>query len=274
MRITSGGSSRTVRSLAWAAAAMLAACGSVRAFEGIIDMRMSTSTAEGSMGGGTMRYCISEAGTRSEMAMTMHGMAVKHVMLCRNDDPDRMLRIDDAKRTYAVVDLSLLSDAVADAPGGEPFTIRKLGSETILGHETEHVEAVRDDMRMELWIAEGLLDPAVFEQMQARMARGRSPGQGLFQALKEAGVEGMPLRTVVHMPDEGRQTVEVTKIDQTRLPASLFAVPDGYRQVQSSLMDGIEGPGVEEMKQRMQEAMQNMTPEQRQMMESMMKRQQ
>jgi len=75
--------------------------------------------------------------------------------------------------------------------------------------------------------------------------------------------------------------MEVVKIDKKSLPASTFEIPADYTKSEGGLMDmmgGMSGPQADEAnkkmgeaQQRMQEALKNMSPEQREMIEKMMK---
>jgi hypothetical protein len=104
--------------------------------------------------------------------------------------------------------------------------------------------------------------------------RAAGAQDGLAKALKDAGADGMPLRSVVNTPDGGKAVMEVVKVEKKSLPASTFDIPEGYTKSAGGMMDmmgGMSGPQADEAKKKMDEALKNMSPEQREMIEKMMK---
>ena len=128
-------------------------------------------------------------------------------------------------------------------------------------------------MTIELWTAKDLLDYATFSKMQARQGKGGGD-EAMVKALKDAGADGVPLKSIGTTADGTKVTMEVVKVDKKSLPASTFEIPAGYTKSAGGMMDmmgGMSGPQADEAKQKMDEAMKNMTPEQREMIEKMMK---
>jgi Domain of unknown function (DUF4412) len=272
--------------------ALLLACGPVFGqFEGVLQMKMTMAAKDGQSGaGGTMNISVGKAGTRCEMNMQSGAMGMKMVMLQKNDAPNTLYRVNDANKTYTEMDVARMQ-AGAGQPqqAADKYTVEKLGQETLLGYKTEHVLLKKEGAdpatasTTELWTAKDLLDYATFSKMQA--VRGRLAGNpAMMKALQEAGADGMPLKSITTMPDGGKMTMEVTTVEKKTLPASTFEIPAGYTKSEGGMMDmmgGLSGPQADEARQRMaeaqqkmQEAMKNMTPEQRAMLEKMMKQRQ
>jgi hypothetical protein len=68
--------------------------------------------------------------------------------------------------------------------------------------------------------------------------------------------------------------MEVVKVDKKSLPASMFEIPADYSKSAGGMMDmmgGMSGPQADEAKKKMDDAMKNLSPEQRDMIEKMMK---
>jgi len=202
------------------------------------------------------------------------------VMLQKTDTPNTLYRLDDAKKTYTEMDLSKMREMAGQQPAKE-YTVEKLGQETILGYKTQHIlvkekaSGAKEVTTMEMWTAKDLLDYATFSKMQPRQGKGAS-GEALAKALKDAGADGMPLKSSATTADGTKVTMEVVKIDKKSLPASTFEIPAGYTKSAGGLMDmmgGMVGSQVDEAKQKMNEALKNMSPEQREMIEKMMKQQ-
>jgi hypothetical protein len=264
-------------------ALLLAAGPALAQFEGVLEMKMTMTTRDGeSSGGGTMNVSVSKAGTRSEMNMKMGAMDMKMVMLRKAETPDITYRIDDANKSYTEMDLAKMRAMASRQQESPKYTVEKLGQETILGYKTQHVQ-VKDTtagadrgLTLEMWTAKDLLDYETFSKMQVRRGKAGSE-EALVKALKDAGADGLPLKSVSSTPDGGKATMEVLKVEKKSLPASTFEIPAGYAKSEGGLpgmMGGVGGPQSDAAKQRMEEAMKNMTPEQRQMIENMMKKRQ
>jgi hypothetical protein len=268
-------------------ALLLAACPAFAEFEGVLDMKMTTTGPGGEFGGGgTLRASVSKAGARCEINMEMGAMAMKMVVLQKTASPDTLYHIDDANKTYSEMDLAKLREMAGQSQNTGKYTVEKLGQENILGYKTQHVRVKEqkpgngNGETMEVWTASDLLDYATFSKWQGR--RGKRGGEeALVKALKDAGADGMPLKSITTTPDGTTVTMEVVKVDKKALPASTFEIPTGYTRSEGGLMGmmgGMSGSQADEAKKEMEgaqkqmvEAMKNMTPEQREMIEKMMK---
>jgi hypothetical protein len=268
-------------------ALLLAACPAFGEFEGTLDMKMTTEGAGGEFSGsGTMHAAVSKAGARCEMNMQMGPMAMKMVVLQKTASPDVLYYIDDANRTYSEMDLARLREMAGQAQKSRKYSVEKLGQENILGHKTQHV-LVKEQKpdggngeTIEAWTANDLLDYATFSKWQGRPGKGGGQ-EALAKALKDAGADGLPLKSIATTPDGTKVTMEVMKLDKQTLPASTFEIPAGYTKSEGGLMGmmgGMSAPRGDEAKkqmekarQQMDEALKNMTPEQREMIEKMMK---
>jgi hypothetical protein len=186
------------------------------------------------------------------------------------------------------MDLAKMREMAGQQNKAKKYTVEKLGQETILGYKTQHVLVKEQDagdgkgMNMEMWVAKDLLDYSTFSKLQAR--RGKGAGEeAMVKALKDADADGMPLKSVATIGEGMKVTMEVVKVDKKSLPASTFEIPAGYTKSEGGLMDmmgGMSGPQADEARkkmgdaqQRMIDAMKNMTPEQREMLQRMMKQQ-
>lgn len=264
---------------------LVAACPAFAQFEGVVDMKMTTVDKDGApLGGGTMNIAIAKAGTRSEMNMQHGTMGIKMVMLQKTDTPDKIYNLNEKAKTYSEIDLAKMRAMAPPQQDKTEYTVEKLGQEKILGYSTQHVlvkqkKSGEEGMTTEMWNAKDFMDYDTFSRLQARNARGGSQ-EALAKALKDAGAEGMPLKSVSSAPDGSKTTVEVVKVDKKSLPASTFEIPAGYTKTEGGIMDmmgNMTGPQAEQQRQkmqdaqkRMQDALKNMTPEQRQMFEKMM----
>jgi hypothetical protein len=268
----------------------LAALPAFGQFEGVLQMKMTMAGMGGENGGGgTMNVSVGKGGTRSEMDMQMGPMSMKMVVLQKTDTPNVLYRINDADKTYTEIDQTKMMEMANKRQDSRKYSVEKLGQETLLDYKTQHV-LVKDEtpgegkhMTTEMWVAKDLLDFATFSKLQAQ--RGKGAGEAaMLKALKDAGADGMPIKSIMTTPDGGKVTMEVVKVDKKAVPASTFELPAGYTKSEGGMMDmlgGMSGPQADETRQkmdeakkRMEDAMKNMTPEQRQMLEKLMKQRQ
>jgi hypothetical protein len=261
-------------------ALLLAALPAYAQFEGVLEMKMSMASKDGEAGGGgSMNVAVAKAGTRCEMNMQMGAMSMKMVMLQKTDTPNTMYRINDANQTYTEMDLAKTREMAGQQAVSKQYTVEKLGQETLLGYQTQHVlvkdksPGTGEGATTEMWTAKDVLDYATFSKLQVRRGKGGGD-EALVKALKDAGADGLPLKFVGTSPQGGKVVLEVVKVDKQSLPASTFEIPAGYNKSAGGMMDmmgGMSGPQADEAKQKMDEALKNMTPEQREMIEKMMK---
>ena len=261
-------------------ALLLAAGPAFAQFEGVLEMKMTVAGKSGEGGGGgTMNLAVAKAGTRSEMNMTFGPTEMKMVMLQKNDTPDMLYRINDADKTYTEIDMAKMRQMAGQQQKASEYTVEKLGQETLLGYKTQHVlvkeknAANGNGMNMEMWTAKDLLDYATFSKLQARPDRGGRE-EALLKALKAAEADGMPIKAITTGTDGSKVTLEVVRADKKSLPASTFEIPAGYTKSAGGMMGmmgGASGAQADAAKKKMDDALKNMTPEQRQMIEKMMK---
>ena len=242
-------------------------------FEGVIEMKTSVSDPTGaSRGGGTQKIFLSDAGSRMEMDMQMAQMGgMKMIMLIKNATPDVMYKLNEGSKTYTEIDLAKAREMAAQTKGQSQYAVEKLGEEKILGYKTQHVRVTnlkRPDEKMEMWISNDFGNADRLAKMQA--AQGRD---GLGKALKEANVAGMPMKSVIN-GNGANVIMEVVNVDKKSLPPATFEIPEGYSKSAGGIMDDLGAmtePKADDARKQLQEAVKNMTPEQRAAMEKMMK---
>jgi hypothetical protein len=241
-------------------------------FEGTLEMKMGLTAQDGTvMGGGTMNLSVAKAGSRMEMNMEKP-MPMKNVIVTRTDTPDKLYQVNDQSRTYSEIDVSK-----DNKPNDkEPWKVKKLGEEKILNYKTQHVMVTHGQEIWELWTSKDLIDYETYRKLQA--SKGRMAGdQRMVTALKEADVDGMPLKAIVSQ--EGmKSTIELVKAEKKSLPASTFEVPPGYKKTASGFPGAGAGspqdPRADDARKRLDDALKNMTPEQREAFERAMKQRQ
>ena len=256
-------------------------------FEGVLEMKttMAGSDGEGA-GGGTMKMAVGKPGVRMELNTKAGPMSINWVMLVKSDTPNVLYRIDDAKKTYTELDVTNAQAMAGQKDGSSTYTVEKLGEEKIMGYTTQHVLLKEKNplkakgMTSEMWIATGFAD----YELLSKVRGGAGGDKGIAKALKDAGADGLPLKSIYTTSNGGSIKTEVVKIEKQSLPSSTFEIPAGYTKTEGGIMGmmgGVSGQGAEEAgkkmtdaQEKMQEALKNMSPEQRQMIEKMMKQRQ
>jgi hypothetical protein len=255
------------------AGAALAAAPAFAQFEGEIDSKI---TGQGGMTG-TSKVFVSKLGSRTEMDMQSANMPMHMVTLMKFSAPDVMYLINDKTRTYGEIDVKKTRESVAKRKADqEPYSVKVLGSEKVLGYSTKRILISRpgDSSEMEVWATKDLLGLS-YESMRGLMRRGSGQDDSaLMKALKDAGADGFFLRMVTREKGktEALTTIEMTKLERRSLPASTFEIPPGYTKREGAM--GAMGDVSPEAAEQMRKAMEKLTPEQRKQMEEMMKQRQ
>lgn len=254
-----------------ALAALLFAPAARAEFEGVVEGKVT------GMMPGSFRAQVGKAGIRSAMEMNAEGAVkgrggqlppgmsaqMKHVTLQRRSDPGKVYVLDEAKKTYTVIDTTQVREGLKDGPR-QSYTIEKLGKDTVAGFACQKVLARSSaGGEMELCVTSELAP----EWAESALERGRSGG--LIPALRQAGVAGYPVRWKSGDGQGGHITMEITSAKRQSVPASTFELPAGYTEQKG--FGGMPGMGGGEAAKQMEEAMKRLSPEQRKQLEQMMK---
>ena len=239
-------------------------------FEGYIEMKMTMKN-----GSGTMKGHISAVGTRTEVearAPQTGGLPFQTTMVLKFSNPDVVYLLNDTARTYSEINIKEAGDAGKNRPEKE-YTVKKLGKETVAGYACEHLLLTANDGgATEVWTSKELVDLAAFREYMRRNRQGADL-QGIIKALKEANAEGF-IAKMISRDKTGAPavTLELVKAEKRAVAASLFEIPAGYKKQEGMLgmMPGMV-PISPEQQQTINKAMEKLTPEQRKMLEGMMK---
>lgn len=256
------------------AAALLAAVAPAAhaQFEGVVEMKMTGPRGSS----GTMTSLVGRPGARMEMNMSLGaegakaGMSsMKMVMLMKYANPDVLYAINDERHAYSEMNVKEMAARAREMEGSrdpETFTVKKIGSDRVAGYacQNAHVTGSRGT-DAEMCIATDILG---LTQFAAKMNRGRNQ-DGLFKALKDQGLDGYPVRMI--MKERGEQVRwELVRAERKSLPGSTFEIPAGYQKDES--LGGMGAALPAGAAKAMEDALKNMTPEQRRQFEEMMKK--
>jgi hypothetical protein len=236
-------------------------------FEGIITGKPTRAdTSKGSVG--SMKMFIAPSGLRMEIVGEVEaakGQAgatpFQMVVLWRTAEPGVTYMLNDASKAYMKHDLTKSKGDAAK----EPPQVEKLGKTSFLGRSVERIKVTSSSHTEELWVDTALRFPA---GAVAALSQDRGMGNSSWRALEKAGVAGIPLKQV---NADGTTGWEASSVEKKSLSASLFQVPSDFHEAKDPL--DMAPPGQQaELKKRRDEALQKMTPEQRQKLEEMMKK--
>jgi hypothetical protein len=273
---------RKVKTFVRGALALLFVAATANAeFEGVADMKITTHGGQANVTG-TGKVYVSKAGYRSEMEMfnpqmekTAGVKSMRMVSIGKPSDPDKVYMLNERMKTYAVLDTKKtreLASKMKSEKTERKYTVKRLGKDAVAGLSCDNVLITREGEKeqIEACVSKEFMMGDWLKAMQ-RQSHG---GDDVFKALKDAGLEGYPIRMVTKQPDGAGMTMELTKVERRPIPASMFEIPPGYKE--TSMMGMMaqtpeQAKQMEEAQKQMEEAMKKMTPEQRKQMEEMMK---
>lgn len=267
--------------VALTASMLLAAAAALAQTEGVADYRISGPSMKG-----TGRMSMSRAGYRAEWTMDVSGDStrrggrgpreMKTTMMGKLSEPDLVYTINDETKSYSVWDTKATREEAAKSK--EKYTVERLGSDTVAGFACQNVRITSSNgTKMDVCATKEIAAPASWLSSMDR----RTGGGGFMNAMRDAGVDGFPVRWVTKDTRGGTITMEITKFEKKSVPASTFEIPAGYEKRdgmsvgmsadQRKQMDDAFKDMTPEQRRQMEEAMKNMTPEQRKQLEEMTK---
>ncbi len=255
-------------------------------FEGVANFKITTNTGRGQVIPGTGQIYVTRTAYRMEWETDVSAFGrersggsrsgapekVRMAMFGHVAEPDKLYMIDDANRTYSIWDLKKMRGE-HQAPK-LTYTVQKLGTETVAGLPCQKALLTSSTGdQVEVCVAK---DFAVSAQWLAAMNRRQGDSNEWMKTLQENGLVGFPVRWAIRRKGakEAAMTMELTRLERKTLPASLFEVPAGYRQTDYAIggLSPEQEKAMREARERMREAMEDMTPEQRKRYEEMLKR--
>lgn len=206
-------------------------------FEGKIGIAISSpSSGQGTQ---TMNLSVKEGLTRFDIA-SPHGT----MSMIRDSKNQQMIILMAQQRMYMVqpIPQSGYSPAAQPAAPAHGATLKETGEkETILGYLCTKYTESGPDGSTELWVTDQLGTFAGLPQSGGPMARRpQTPPPSWEAAIKGRGF--FPMR-VVSSSSKGTFRFEVTSVEKTSLPDSLFSPPDGWRKFDMGAMMGGAMPG-------------------------------
>ena len=212
---------------------------------------------------------LSKLGARNEIDIhspklqPVSAQPYRMTTLQKFSEPNLIYTVNDERKVYSVVDLKK-TNGQTKSFADDTYTVTRLGSDTIAGYTCEKVRLTsQNQTETDLCVAKNIAGMDVWIAMMERTAQIKG---GMFKAFKRAGVEGLPIKMVVHRKGENSPTMttEVVRVEAKSLAASLFEVPSTYKKE-----DVISLLATPEMAEKMQNFVDKMTPVQRKRYEDM-----
>ncbi|MBI5069709.1 MAG: DUF4412 domain-containing protein [Deltaproteobacteria bacterium] len=247
-------------------------------FEGTIEARLTvTSKQVEERGSGTIRMHVGKAGTRMETKMTSHMGEMQMAVLHLRDKPGVTYLVDDQKKLY--VEMGGSRSEERDDRDAAKGKVKRLAPEKVAGYECAHALLTdADGDETEIWASKAVGNAEGFwAAMAGEDARESRKNREAARQLREAGIDGWPLKFRTKQRDGQVVTWEAVKVEKRSVPASLLSL-SGYKKSDPGAGPmGSYKPSPEAQRQmddsrrQMEEAMKKMTPEQREQMEKMMR---
>lgn len=261
-----------MRQILWVVAAVLMMVRPVAAgFEGALDMTMTTKD-----GRGTLKGLVSGVGMRVEVeARTpqLGDATLQMTLLMQWHNPQVVSLLNKATKTYTELTPQDTARGMRPRPDKE-YTVKKLGKEKVAGYTCERLLlTAQDGSTAEVWTTKELVD---LTPLRDFMQHNRQSAvlMGVMKALKEANAEGFVAKAIVKEPPatEPALTLTLVKAEKRAVDASVFTVPAGYKK-QEGMLGMLPGmlPLPLEHQQTIQNALENLSPEKRRMLENLLR---
>jgi hypothetical protein len=157
----------------------------------------------------------------------------KTIAIQKLSDPDKVVTLDEQRKSYMITDLKSLRGEGAPDASSKIFTVKKLGRDTVGGLACEKALVTSSDgTRSELCVATDFTPSSAWVE-----ATGRREGSNdLIKALKDAGLDGFPIRTAIHSRGESQAayTLELVRLETRPVPASVFEVSPDFVDAKSA----------------------------------------
>ena len=202
------------------------------------------------------------------------------------DAGESLYLVNDEEQTYSTFNLGQMMNSMGQM--GDMFKIEftdfysekisEGSGEDILGYSTRHLrfrsgytmnmsimgmkQEQKVDMDQEVWITDAF-DPMAFIVWLRPDKRMGGMFEGLDEMMEQQfnAVDGVPLRSVMHMTNTGKKgktttsvtTTEVTALREESVDPAIFQIPAGYQEVQlmpdMGQLEGMQGAEEEDEEQ-------------------------
>lgn len=249
--------------------------------EGVAEFKGTTEVESGKAITSTGKVYITRGASRVEWEMDTSGFrrekgapkeempsTYRMITIQKASEPDRLINLDDRRKTYTITDLKPLREEKPAAPQ-VTYLVRKLGRESVGGISCEKALVTSSDgKRAEICVAAEISRSSAWLAAQGRRERSNA----LLKALHDNGLEGFPIQwRIWNKASDPRPatSLDLVRFEKKAVPASLFEIPPGYKKADSASMGMTP-----EQEKAMRESIEKLPPDQRKKLEEMMKKRQ
>lgn len=192
-------------------------------------------------------YVSSKGDMRVEMHSDMnfqgHKSPIPMVLIGHSNKPDESIIIDDSAKTYMVHHID-----TADLGAGVTMesTVTKLGEEKVFGYNCVHAKIIshkkignlyNETDTINVWRSKDVPMQSdvkeLFTQFESRTGSYMYSKETAAR-LKEMGCEGFTVKLTTNAKNHS-MVMQLTKAEHKTLPASMFQIPAGYKEIKGDM---------------------------------------
>jgi hypothetical protein len=193
-------------------------------FTGIMQMTMALPN-----GAADATYYFGSTAQRMDMVMKVNKIPdpLKTTVITKASSPDLAIIVNYQARTWTSVNLRTAAENATLLDFDSNYRLARIGRETLRGYSCEHINLRSTTENIDMWVSRDLGNFSTFSILQAQ--NPRLSNSALARTLKNAGIEGFPVK-IVQKNTGGTSTMELSRISEKAVAASLFEVPEGFRK--------------------------------------------
>jgi hypothetical protein len=107
--------------------------------------------------------------------------------------------------------------------------------ETISGFECEEFTTTYQGQKIEVWMAKDVPESDEIVKQLSALSESAGAGASFFP---KSQMKGLPVRSSVEVPGQGKMTMTIVSINRDPLPASDFKIPAGYQEMAMPAIPG------------------------------------
>jgi hypothetical protein len=277
----------TIRTAAAAIFALALCAEALAQSEGVAEFRGTMTAGPGKSIPSAGRFYLTKSAYRMEWEVDLSSIAQKEkdaakgmvpshtrvITIQKLSDLDHILNLNEERKLYSITDLKKLREG-APARTQETYSVKKLGRDSVAGFSCEKALVTSSGgSESELCVSAGLFPSAAWTAAESR----RDRSSNMMKALRDAGLEGFPIRWAIRSRGEKQatSTMELVRFEKKSVPSSAFEVPPGYKQTSDTTINlsPEQEKAMNDAQKQMKEAIDKLPPEQRKQYEEMMKKQ-
>lgn len=162
------------------------------------------------------------------------------IMLSHADTPAESIDLDDSAKTYTINHFDTAS--IGNDEMKINSTATKVGNEIIMGFSCVHAKIISHKTMgsfynatdtIDLWKSNDVPQQALVKNKMDKLESGK--GNSMYSTetaaqLKDMGCVGFTVKMIMN-GDKSSMTMKLTKVERKNFPASMFAIPAGYKEV-------------------------------------------